>query len=188
MTFVAPERTATGDFVLRSYLPGDGAALQEATVASYAHLKPWMPWATTGQTVEQAERLVRQFRAAYLTSRDFVVAAFDPTGARLIGGTGFHLRGGPLDARQAEVGMWVREGHAGRGLGTAMLREMVRWGFAEWPWLRISWHCNTENVRSRRVAEKSGLRLEGVHRGMFDDVSGGRRDMAVYAILRDEAG
>ena len=112
MSFVAPERTATADFVLRCYLPGDGAALQEATVASYAHLKPWMPWATKTQTVEQAEALTRQFRAAYLISKDFVIAAFDPTETRIIGGCGFHLRDGPIESRQAEVGMWVREGRS----------------------------------------------------------------------------
>ena len=37
---------------------------------------------------------------------------------RVLGGSGFHLREGPLADGAAEMGMWVRASEAGRGLGT----------------------------------------------------------------------
>lgn len=186
MTFRAPERWDAGDFVIRCYLPGDGAALNEATLASYEHIKPWMPWATSSQTVDEAEDLARTFRADFLTGENFVMGVWDREESVLLGGTGFHLRGGPLEAAQPETGMWVRPERAGSGLGTAMLGAMLRWGFSDWPWLRIEWRADSRNMASRRVAEKCGLRLEGTLRGVFDDVSRGRRDTCIYAILRDD--
>jgi len=181
---VAPDATHTPRFTVRSYQPGDGPALQEATVASYDHLAPWMPWATTEQTVEQAEVLCRQFRGRYLLATDFVLGVFAPDG-RLLGGCGYHLREGPLESRCAEIGMWIRADQASKGLGTAVLVELLDWGFTAWPWERLAWRCRAENVASRRCAEKAGMVLEGVHRHQFSEGFGSRRDTAVYAALRD---
>lgn len=184
--FFAPESVAGDGFQVRCYRPGDGPALQAATVASYAHLKPFMPWATASQTVEEAEALARRFRANYLLGTDFVFAVVDAADTRVLGGTGFHLREGPIESACAEIGMWIAADQAGKGLGTAVLKTMLAWGFSAWPWLRLSWLCNVENAASRRVAEKAGMALEGVLRGRYDDVTGGRRDMAAYAILKEE--
>lgn len=184
--FIAPDAFATPRFTLRSYLPGDGPALNEATLSSYEHLRPWMPWATTEQTPTQAEALVRQFRGRWLLATDFVLAAFSPDGAQLLGGAGFHLRNGPLASRSAEMGMWVRASHAGAGLGSAMLEAMLEWGFTEWPWERLTWKCDARNRASARVAEKAGLRIEGTFRHDERDVTGALRDTRLYAIRIEE--
>jgi RimJ/RimL family protein N-acetyltransferase len=180
----APESYEAEGFVLRSYEAGDGPLLRAANLESYEHLRPWMPWATHQQSADDAEILARRFRAKYLLEEDFVVGIFSASGDRLLGGTGFHLREAPLAHACAEIGMWVRASEAGRGLGTQVLGAMLRWGFVDWPWLRLSWRCDDRNVASRRVAEKSGFRLEGVARGQADEVGGGRRDTACYALTR----
>ena len=69
----APERYDGDGFVLRSYDVGDGRLLSEAADESYEHLRPWMPWVKRHQPIEDSERLVRQFRARYLLSEDFVI-------------------------------------------------------------------------------------------------------------------
>ena len=184
--FFAPERHDAGEFVLRSYEEGDGAALLAANLESYEHLKAWMPWATPDQTVDDAEILVRRFRAKYLLNEDFVVGAFSPDGRRLLAGTGFHLREGPLASGCAEIGMFVRASEAGRGLGTRILTAMLRWGFTEWPWQRLSWRCDNRNQPSLRIAQKCGLRLEGTARGQAAEVGAGRRDTACYALTRPD--
>ncbi|MCB9676498.1 MAG: GNAT family N-acetyltransferase [Alphaproteobacteria bacterium] len=180
-----PDATRTDRFTIRSWMPGDGAALQPAAVSSYDHLKPFMPWADAEQSVEQSEALVRRFRGLYLTGEDFVLGIFAPDGS-VLGGTGFHLREGPIACRQAEIGMWIRADVAHAGLGTAVLRELVRWGFTDWPWLRLSWKCNSTNVASRRAAEKAGFVFEGEIRGEHDAVTGGRRLGRCYSILRED--
>lgn len=184
--FVAPERLDTPGFTLRSYLPGDGPALTEASTSSYDHLRPWLSWASADQTEEQSEGLARQFRAAYLTSTDFVIAIWSPGGAILLGGTGFHLRGRSVADQVAEIGLWIRADAAGQGLGTSVLRAMLRWGSTDWPWERLEWRCDARNVASRRTAEKVGMRHEGSLRGDKPEVGEGCRTTLVFGLTRED--
>lgn len=184
--FLAPDRFEADGFVLRSYRPGDGPAMRAAVVASYDHLKPWMPWATPDQSDAEAELLVRQFRARWLTAEDFTMGIFDLDEREVLGGCGFHLREGPLSTRCAEMGMWIGAPHAGRGLGTRAIEALLAWGFTEWPWLRLSWRCDDLNAASVRAAEKAGLEREGVLRGQQAEVGEGRRDTLCFALLREE--
>ena len=180
-----PDRLATDGLVLRSWEPGDGPALCAAKRASYDHLAPWMPWAEQEPDEAAEEERVRAFRGAWLMGKDFVVSIWTPDGT-LLGGSGFHLREGALATRQAEIGLWIAGPAAGQGVGTRALRAMLRWGFGSWDFLRLSWVCSTRNVASARVAEKAGLRREGTQRGCHDDVTGGRRDLHLFAALSDE--
>ena len=183
---VAPERYDAGGFVLRSYEPGHGALLSDAVNSSYDHLHPWMAWARPEQSIEESERLVRQFRGRYLLAKDFLLGIFSADETRLLGGTGFHLREGSLSTGCAEIGMFIRQSEAGQGLGTRVLAALLRWGFTEWPWYRLAWRCDERNRASIRVAEKAGLRHEGVLRGQHAEVGDGRRDTACYALTRPE--
>jgi RimJ/RimL family protein N-acetyltransferase len=180
----APERHEADGFILRSYDLGDGPLLADAVNASYDHLRPWMPWAKPHQSLEDSEIVVRRARARYLLADDFTLGVFSEDGAQLLGGTGFHLREGPLASGCAEIGMFIRKSAAGQGLGTRVLRAMLHWGFSEWPWLRLAWRCDQRNLASVRIAEKVGLRLEGVLHGQRAHVGEGRRDTACYALCR----
>ncbi len=184
VSIIAPDEYIAERVLLRSYRPGDGTELNAATIESFEHLQPWMPWATETQTEEEAEQLVRTFRGRYLLSQEFVLAIRTPDDRRLIGGAGYHLREGPLALQSAEMGMWIRASEAGKGFGTAALEAMVTWGFTEWPWLRLSWRCDAKNAASGRIAEKAGLKEEGRLRKFLRAPSGEMQDASCYAILR----
>lgn len=183
---VAPERYVTDRFVIRCYRPGDGPMMAEAVNDSYEHLKTFMPWAKPDQSDEESEQLARSFRGRYLLAEDFVLGIFSPDEYQVLGGTGYHLREGGLDNRSAEIGMWIRATQAGQGLGTEVLRALIRWGFSAWPWERLSWRCSSLNHASRRTAEKSGMTLEGTLRARTRLPDGSREDMLTFAILRSE--
>lgn len=182
----APERCETEHFVLRSYDVGDGPLLADAANESYEHLRPWLQWAKPDHSVHEAEALVRGFRARYLLGEDFVIGIFSADGRRLLGGTGFHLREGPVSHGSAEMGMFIRAAEARNGLGTRALRAMIHWGFHAWPWLRLAWRCDQQNVGSARVAENAGMRLEGVLRGQKAHVGNDRRDTVCYGLTKAE--
>jgi RimJ/RimL family protein N-acetyltransferase len=184
--FFAPERFEGPGFVLRSYDAGDGPLLAEAANESYEHLRPWMPWAKPQQSVDESEKIVRAARARYLVSEDFTLGIFSSDETHLLGGTGFHLREGSLDGKCAEIGMFVRQSEAGRGLGAKVLLGLLEWGFTEWPWLRLSWRCDANNAASIRVAEKCGLLHEGILRGQAAHVGDGRRDTTCYALTKPD--
>lgn len=182
--FLAPLEFWADELFIRAYRPGDGGALQRATVSSYEHLRPWMPWAKPEQSVEEAEALCRRFAGKYLLGEDFVLGAW--SGDELVGGTGYHLRWGGVETGNAEIGMWISAASAGQGFGTRLLDALLEWGFTTWPWQRLVWRCDVQNRASVRVAEKNGLRLEGTFRADDFTVDGSRRDTHHYAILRDE--
>jgi RimJ/RimL family protein N-acetyltransferase len=182
--FVAPASFISDGFTLRAYQPGDGPELRVATTSSYEHLRPWMPWATPEDSVEAAEVRCRRFAARYLLNEDFTLGIW--VGDQLAGSSGFHLRGGPIAWRSAEIGMWIRGSYAGQGLGTRALGAMLKWGFEDWGWERLSWHCDTRNLASASVARKNGLLLEATLRSDALDVEGRRRDTYLFAILREE--
>jgi RimJ/RimL family protein N-acetyltransferase len=183
---IPPERLVTPDFVLRSYEPGDGPLINDAVNSSYDHLKTFMPFARPDTPLDESERRVRQWRGQWLLAQDFIIGIFSPSEDRLLGSTGFSLNDRSPSAGIAELGMWIRADAAGRGLGTAVLRTMLRWGFTEWPWERLYWRCDTRNTASARTAEKAGMRLEGTLHGDLFDPEGNRRDTYYFGLLRDE--
>ena len=182
----APERYESDKFIIRSYLPGDGVLLAEATNTSYHHLKTFMPWAKVHQSEEEAEILVRQFRGRYLLAEDFTLGIFSPDESLLLGGTGFHLREGGLAHNNSHIGMWIRASAAGQGLGSAVLDAMLHWGFSEWPWQRLAWRCDGRNVASQRTAQKAGMKQEGILRQVRKLPDGTRQDTFCYVALREE--
>jgi RimJ/RimL family protein N-acetyltransferase len=183
----APETPfETPHFTLRGYQVDDGPLLTEAVIPSYEHLKPWMPWAVSEQSPDEARKLVRTIRGRWLLAQDFTVAIVSPDGSRLLGGCGFHLRHGGLGTRTAEMGMWIRASEAGQGQGTRAVQALMTWGFTAWPWERLIWRCDSRNLGSARVAEKAGLRLEGTLIANEVAVDGTRRDTLCFALLKSE--
>ncbi|HEY3782870.1 MAG TPA: GNAT family protein [Fimbriimonadaceae bacterium] len=182
--FFAPECYDAGDFVIRCYQRGDGAAMQRTVIDSYDHLKTWMQWANQDQTVEESEANARRFMGSYLRNEDYTLGIW--MGNEMVGGTGFHRRWGLPEWNIAEIGMWIAGKMAGKGFGTRVLAAMLDWGFTEWPWERIVWRCDTRNSGSSRVAEKNGLTREGTFRSDCIAVDGMRRDTHCYAILKEE--
>ena len=187
MSTFSPPRSFTGDtLTIRTYEPSDAHALCDATNQSYEHLKRFMPWATRTQTVAETAALITTFEANYTACSDFVLGIWRNHDHAFLGGSGFHLREGPLEGKCAEIGMWIAAEHAGQGVGREALKTILQWGFTQWPWLRLAWRCNVENVASVRCAEHNGMSHEGTLRGQYNPIDQGRRNTVCYGVLRDE--
>lgn len=83
---------------------------------------------------------------------------------------------------RATVGYWVAPSFRRRGVVTAALRRLATWGFAERRLDRIELSIEPWNAGSRRAAERTGFRCEGLLRA-YEHVGGERRDMLLYARL-----
>jgi ribosomal-protein-alanine N-acetyltransferase len=66
---------------------------------------------------------------------------------------------GPVK-RVAMIGYAIARAHWGRGLATEAARAVLEWGFAEHDLVEIWASTDAANVRSRRVMEKLGMKLE----------------------------
>ncbi len=187
-----PQPLQVDGLVVRSYVKGDGAALFAAVSESRKALTPWMPWVTTDHlSVEDSHYYVeRTLRAAAKPGcLDFALGIFDATSGALLGGTGLHRIRPEL--REAEVGYWVRGDRHGQGICTravgALITSALRpaadggWGFR-----RIVVFNAVDNVGSRRVCEKLGLRLEARMRAerYLDPI--GYHDTLAFGVLSHE--
>jgi RimJ/RimL family protein N-acetyltransferase len=64
----------------------------------------------------------------------------------------------------AQIGYWMDPVARGRGVATASVRALCRWGFATLGLGLIEWRAEVGNLASRRVAEKAGFRVEATLR------------------------
>ena len=184
--FQPPKLWKDDRYILRPYVLDDAPAMLEAVLESYDHLKPFMPWASSDQTLEQTERIIDRMIREFDSQRDFVFGIWRVSDGRYLGGTGFHLREGPIGEQSAEVGMWIRGSEAGKGVGRDVAKSLVNWSFTEWPWLRLSWYCDQNNIGSIKCAEAAGFVHEGVLREQYDAVTKGRRNTVVLSRLKSE--
>jgi [ribosomal protein S5]-alanine N-acetyltransferase len=97
----------------------------------------------------------------------------------VVGGIGLVL-GEDIERCSAEVGYWVGQDYWNRGIATAALERICRYGFEELGLLRIFATPIAWNPASVRVLEKAGFQCEGVMRNAC--VKDGKvADMILYA-------
>lgn len=101
---------------------------------------------------------------------------------RLIGRIGLnHYEDFPQGKYKTEVGWLLDPAYWGQGLATEGAAAAYRYGFREVGLARIIGIVKPENLASRRIMEKSGLRLQG-------NTSFRGHDMVWYAIDREDWG
>jgi ribosomal-protein-serine acetyltransferase len=151
--------------------------------ANLNHLQPWMPWAVDDYSVDSAKEWIQRTLNEFAQDGRFnAVILIDDKPA---GSIGFHN----LDTANgsAEIGYWIDKKYEGRGIVTRCCRVLIDYLFDVRKLNRIQINCNVENTRSRKVPERLGFTLEGVHR-QVEYVNGRFGDWAVYAMLKDEWG
>jgi len=181
-----PERVLTERFIARCPQPGDGATVNAAVCETLAELRPWMPWAQTAPTVDESELHARRAQAKFRLREDLVMFIFerlpgDREGA-LLGGSGLHRM--DWAARSFEIGYWRRTGHTQRGVITEIVRALSRMAFDTLAARRVEIRMDTNNLASRRVAERAGFTFEGVRRQDGVTPTGEPRDTCVYSRVR----
>jgi RimJ/RimL family protein N-acetyltransferase len=90
------------------------------------------------------------------------------------------------ESGEVELGYIVPRAARGRGVATAMLRELTRWAFDSAGAQRIVLIIDVENAASERVAERCGYVREGVMRSSYLK-QGIRIDAAVWSRLPTDA-
>ncbi|WP_375432546.1 GNAT family N-acetyltransferase [uncultured Friedmanniella sp.] len=103
---------------------------------------------------------------------------------RPLGFAGLWTRG--LPGGRATAGYAVRPSARGRGVATHALRALTDFGWTFPDLHRIELYIEPDNIGSRRTAEQAGYRHEGLLR-QHQEIGGRRRDMCLYARLREVA-
>ena len=142
----------------------------------------YLLWKTESldQTRRQIETAIEQAGKQPITKYFFAIELSKNN--KMIGGCSIEL---DMQANEAEVGWVILKDNWGRGLGTLIARALIEFGFSELKLRRIYAVCDSENIASYRVMEKSGMRKEG-HFVKSRLSRGEYKDELYYAILREE--
>ena len=177
-TTTIPRERRVGELVLRRVHPTRADAVLEAVRASIDALHRWQPWAPRDYGRDHATTWAAR---SWLGWEDGTIYGFTihPADSDLVLGS-VGLNG--ITDGQANLGYWVRTDHTGRGIATAVAREVARFAFEEVGLRRVHLHHHVGNHGSRRVAEKVGFVREGVHRQVAV-LHGEAIDAVFYSLL-----
>jgi|SRR5690606_2410644 len=176
-----PPLLGTDRLLLRGYEPSDKAAIFE--YASDVETAQYMLW-ERHRTIADAETFLDGFVSENYAAEalDYAICERDRS-ERVIGGIGVYQRS--LSHKTMELGYILHRDFWGRGYVPEAGRALLRRAFQTTDVERIYAPIFEENEKSRRAAEKMGLKFEGIHRSALA-IRGSRCSEAVYAIIRDD--
>ena len=174
--------------LLRPLEPADGDAWREVRRRNRDWLEPWEPLPEPGSPDLLRDASAFRARCASAARQRHLDTAH-PLGIFLHDGAlagEINLSGiqrGPFQS--AHVGYWVDQAQAGRGLVPEALVLVLGLAFEELSLHRVEVAIVPRNRASRRVAEKLGLREEGIARDYLQ-IRGRWEDHVRYGITVDE--
>ncbi|MEK4487474.1 GNAT family N-acetyltransferase [Psychrobacillus sp. FSL H8-0484] len=174
------EEFYTDRLIIRAPKIENAEIVWKAVIASHDALKEWMPWAQSKQTLEQTTTNLRQAVADFITRKDLRLHLFLKETGEFIGASGLHRI--DWDVRKFEIGYWIDSRFEGKGLMTEAVERITKFAFEELYANRVEIRCDSENVRSRSVAERLDYTLEGTLRHDSLSADGKKlRDTCIYA-------
>ncbi|CAG0949212.1 diamine N-acetyltransferase [Anaerolineae bacterium] len=179
-----PQIIETPRLVLRIPSVSNAPMVNAAVRESFADLHRWMKWAKEIPTVEETINRAQRANTRPLAGEDFSIWGFLKDTDEFVLGSGFHLR--DPEVPKFEIGYWCRSSYQGRGFVTEAVRVLTRVGFEQMQANRIEIRCDARNERSRRVAERTGYRLEAELRNDQRAPDGVLRNTLIYAMFPDE--
>jgi len=169
------------DIVLDLLEERDADELYALVDANREHLQRFLPWARIA-TPENERAFLRASLERFARGGGFDAGI--RVGGTLAGALGiFNVR---ADVRRAEIGYWLAESFQGRGVMTRAVAGLARVLFEERGFNRLEIRCQSENLPSRRVAERLGFRHEGTLRAVHATASGLSADLEVFGLMRSE--
>lgn len=152
-----PEMINAGELVLKRWEPEWAEASTAAILESLPELKPFLPWAKDGYTVEDSREFIARSSKEWDEGTLFNYAIFSAAGetnGELLGAIGLMTRKGP---GVLEIGYWLRTSFAGRGYMTKAVRALTRVALTLAGIERVAIQHDVTNGASAAVAAKAGF-------------------------------
>ena len=145
------------------------------------YLGQWLPWMSDAPAIRDERKFILDSLEKF--GRNEMASYAIRSEGRIVGGLGFaHI---DWLNRSCSVGYWLDKNYTGRGIITRCCKALFETCFDDLMLHRISLHAAVENARSRAVAERLGMRPEGVSKETRI-LNGHFVDDAHYAITSPE--
>ncbi|TKD69948.1 GNAT family N-acetyltransferase [Pseudalkalibacillus hwajinpoensis] len=165
---------------IRYPMPGDGKAVHQSIQASIEDLKNWMPFARSEQTLDDVEANIRESHVDFLKRTDLRLLLFHKASGEFIGSSGLHRI--DWNVRKFEIGYWMDSRYSGHGYMSEAVKGILDFAFDQLKAKRVEIRCNTNNLRSRKVAERVNFDLEAILQNDGISIDGKELiDTCVYA-------
>jgi RimJ/RimL family protein N-acetyltransferase len=133
--------------------------------------------------MDDMERMFLLYESAEINSPRRLVIIDEATGA-LAGTVGFHTISDVH--KSAEIAYDLSPAYWGRGIATAVCKEITAWGFQELDLVRVQATVLETNLPSAHILEKCGYTCEGLLRS-YKMVRGRPGNFKMYARLKTDA-
>lgn len=179
----APYRIETDRLVIRCWSPEDAPAVHHAEASSREHLKPFMVWAHTVESMDDTVAKLVRFRTSFDRGEDFMYGVFDARTKEVVGGTGLHPRVG---LGGVEIGYWVHGQRVRQGFATEVAGALTRVAFEVGQVRFVEIRTVPENVASASVPKKLGFAHEATLRERLQMPDGSFGDALVFSMFTKE--
>jgi ribosomal-protein-alanine N-acetyltransferase len=192
-----PRRTGTGfDFdlcdlkevpamaVTRLITVDDAKAFARLLTENRDYLAPWSPLQSEAYFTEVGQRaMLARDLAEYERGRMLPLAILDAGGA-VCGRINLNniIRGA---FQSASVGYWVSESHAGHGLASAAVGDVIKVGFRELGLHRLEAATLLHNTPSQRVLARNGFRPFAIPEAYLK-IAGRWQDHILFQLLNQD--
>ena len=177
-----PESFESDRLTIRAPRPGDGAEINAAVRETFDDLKIWMPWAQQIPTSEESEAFVRRAQCQFLEREELTLFLFLKGTNTIVGSSGLHRIN--WDIPKFEIGYWCRKRFQGQGYITESTEAIAKFAFETLGARRVEIRCDSKNIRSQRIPDRLGFKLEGTFRNDSLSPSGELRDTLIFAKIK----
>ena len=169
------------DMLLRSYQPDDAPALFKAVNESRQHLRPWLNWIDTTTKPEHTLQFIQQSLQQLNAQEGLALGIVYKR--QIIGGIGMHHW--DHNIKKAQLGYWISQPYEGQSIIYKCLNRFIDFLFEKASLNKLEIHFISTNIRSARVAERLGFRVEGVIR-KSQLQNGIIHDVVITGLLKEE--
>lgn len=174
----------TNDYLLRAIHPDDSEQFYQLVQNNLDRLLDFFPGTVAGaKTIEETKSMIETRLAMAANSEYCPFVIVDQKSGQLCGY--MDVKNFVRQIPKAELGTFIDRDHAGKGAGTAALKEIINWLFNE-GFRKLLIRTHESNDAARRMAEKLGFRLEGTIRADHVTSSGEITDLLYLGLLKEE--
>jgi RimJ/RimL family protein N-acetyltransferase len=166
---------------IRTFCNNDVVHFYEAATESIIHMREFMPWCHPEYSMKESEEWVTSRAQSWANAEEYSFICYSLDNHKLLGGVAINQIN--QCHKIGNIGYWVRGSALNQGVATEAVSLVSCFGFDTLGLNRLEIVTLPNNMASRKVAEKSGAKLDGILSNRLL-VYGEALDACMYSIVK----